>query len=1113
MNRNIRIALQVAAFGAALLIASSLASYSALMRDGAVAHPGDLDPTFGVGGKVITPVSIVNGDDYGNAVAIQNDGKIVVAGGSRNRVTDSDYAIARYNVDGSLDASFGSGGKVITSIGTGLGSSELINDIAIQGDGKIVVVGSTSDQNAFVTVRYNLDGSLDNSFGVGGKVFTTPTNGMFCTAYAVALQTDGNIVVAGYGHVDSVTSASDDFALVRYSSNGMLDTSFGTDGIVVTHIGDNKQISAYIYELAIQIDGKIVAAGRANNMNGPDFALARYNADGTLDAGFGTGGTVITPAGEICYSIVLQSDGKIVAAGTPKFSLARYNVDGTPDATFGGGGFVTTQIGQLGGGANDVAVQSDGKIVTAGSTAYFFDDSKFAVVRTNADGTPDMSFGIGGTVITTVGVSGVAKAAMVQNDGKIVVAGLSGDGQDANFALVRYDAGGALDMNFGSGGKVITQVAGDENADDYAQAVALQSDGKIVVAGNTYPYPAFALARYNSDGTLDTGFGSGGKVLTRFDRDNASAYAVTIQSDGKIILAGSTNAVYGSYDFALARYNSDGTLDTSFGIGGKVVTAVSDGGDIAHAITIQSDGKIITVGESSGRFALARYNIDGSLDTSFGNGGTVVTYLNGSAYAYAVALQNNGRIVATGYRQTSQSIYDFAMTRYNADGSLDTSFHGDGRFMTPLYYLYQAYAVAIQNDGRIVVAGRHGASGFALARIKTDGALDMTFGIDGEVLTPINQGTVNSISIQSDGKIVAAGSTGNPHYDADFALARYSSAGVLDQGFGSNGIVISPISEREDVANAVALQSDGKIVAVGSNKGLLDSDFALARFEGGTSSVPVSRRAFDFDGDGKADLSVFRPADSVWYIRSSSTNNLIAQSFGLSTDRLVPSDYDGDGRTDIGVFRDGMWYRLNSSDNAFVALQFGQAGDIPVPGDYDGDHKADAAVYRNGTWYIMQSSAGFTTVQFGTSTDKPVAADYDGDGKFDPAVYRDNTWYFLLSASGFTYVQFGIPTDSPVQADYDGDGTADVAVYRNGTWYVRPSSTTIPYFVTIYLGNGFPAIGTPVPADYDGDGKADIATYRDGSWYIRRSTIPGNYVTGEPFGATGDVALPSVYVP
>ena len=398
-------------------------------------------------------------------------------------------------------------------------------------------------------------------------------------------------------------------------SDGSLDTSFGSGGTVTTVIGSSND---FAYSTAIQSDGKIVAAGYSLNGSNSDFALARYNVDGSLDTSFGSGGKVTTAIGlyeDFAYSTAIQRDGKIVVAGysyngsNDDFALVRYNLNGSLDTSFGSGGKVTTAIGSSHDYANSVAIQSDGKIVVAG---YSFNGSNddFALARYNVDGSLDTSFGSGGKVTTAIGSSDEIYSVVIQSDGKIVASGNSWNGSNDDFALVRYNVDGSLDTSFGSGGKVTTAIG---PANDYADSVVIQSDGKIVVAGASWngENNDFALARYNVDGSLDTSFGIGGKVTTAIRSSDDSANFVVIQSDGKIVAAGySSNG--GKGVFALARYNVDGSLDTSFGTGGKVTTAIGSSEDDAYSVAIQSDGKIVAAGfsfnGSNYDFALARYN-------------------------------------------------------------------------------------------------------------------------------------------------------------------------------------------------------------------------------------------------------------------------------------------------------------------------------------------------------------------------------------------------------------------------------------------------------------------------------------------------------------------------
>ncbi len=275
-----------------------------------------------------------------------------------------------------------------------------------------------------------------------------------------------------------------------------------------------------------------------------------------------------------------------------------------------------------------------------------------------------------------------------------------------------------------------------------------------------------------------------------------------------------------------------------------------------------------------------------------------------------------------------------------------------------------------------------------------------------------------------------------------------------------------------------------------------------------------SNKKFDFDGDAKADISVFRPSTGFWYRINSADNSNFQIQFGAAGDVVAPADFDGDGKTDLSVFRPltGTWY-LSESTSGFVAVPFGQAGDVPVPADYDGDGKADIAVFRpsNGTWYVQGTTRGFFAVSFGQTGDIPQFNDFDGDGRADLAVYRpsNGVWYESLSSNNqFVAQQFGVSDDIPDAADFDGDGKTDLAVFRpsTGVWYLQQSTSG---FTAVQFGQ---AGDRPAAADFDGDGKADIALFRpnSGTWYINGSTSGFRTV---PFGQSDDVPVESAFVP
>lgn len=388
---------------------------------------------------------------------------------------------------------------------------------------------------------------------------------------------------------------------------------------------------------------------------------------------------------------------------------------------------------------------------------------------------------------------------------------------------------GSLDTTFNGTGKVTTPIG---SGNDLGLSTVIQPDGKTVVAGyarNTND--DFAVVRYNTDGALDTTFNGTGKVTTPVGTSSDQAYSIALQTDGKIVVAG--YAVLGSADFAVVRYNSDGTLDTTFNATGKVTTAFAGFDDIAYSVAIQSDGKIVAAGYSydgtKENFAVARYNSDGTLDTTFNGTGKVTTPIgSGSDLAQGVAIQG-GKIVAAGYTSVASS-HDFAVVRYNSDGTLDTTFNGTGKVTTPVGAGSDlAHAVAIQTDGRIVAAGTASGGGFAIVRYNDDGTLDTAFNGTGKFTTGAPGDSAYSVAIQTDGKILAAGTTFNGANN-DFSTVRLNTNGTLDTTFNATGRVVTGFGGGDDLGASVAIQPNGRIVVAGYTNNGSNYDFGVVAY-------------------------------------------------------------------------------------------------------------------------------------------------------------------------------------------------------------------------------------------------------------------------------------------
>jgi len=423
-------------------------------------------------------------------------------------------------------------------------------------------------------------------------------------------------------------------------------------------------------------------------------------------------------------------------------------------------------------------------------------------------------------------------------------------------AAPAWAAPSGLDPSFSADGRQMTQVGARAGGKD----VAVQPDGKVVVTGtihvNEDAVTRFGVVRYLPNGALDRSFSGDGKTAVAFGQNQSNdARAVALQPDGRIVVVGSTNPAQSSYDssdVALARLRSDGQLDTSFSSDGKQTAhfglpPVDEDGlrgasDEANDVALQPDGRIVVAGDAEGRFALARLRADGALDTSFAGDGNHASTFSTSSQAYALALAPDGKIVAAGTRRGGDS-NTFALARYRADGTLDTSFAGDGKQVTGFGEGgADAQGVALQPDGRIVLGGSFDdtwysgppnvRSKFALARYRPDGELDTSFGAEGRQTTSFYGRDVGKdLALQGDGKIVLAGTilfAGSP--PSAFGLARYRPDGELDTSFSPSGRQVTRFGSADASGEAVTVQANGRIVVAGS----ADSQFASARYLDGS---------------------------------------------------------------------------------------------------------------------------------------------------------------------------------------------------------------------------------------------------------------------------------------
>ena len=648
----------------------------------------------------------------------------------------------------------------------------------------------------------------------------------------------------------------------------------------------------------------------------------------------------------------------------------------------------------------------------------------------------------------------------------------------------------------------IVQVSNDYSA---SRSFAIQPDGKIVVAGDVirdHEQREFALSRINPDGTLDTSFGTNGIVVARLGNNADSVSKVRLQPDGKILLAGTSWADGTGYNILLVRYNSNGTLDTTFNSTGFVTRNINgESYDYAGDMAVLPDGKIVVVGSSNPGYAVGdilimRFNADGTLDTTFDGDGILVMTTTAGGAAGQIILLPDGKYLVTGYRNDGAKP-DFLLMRLNPDGSFDTSFGTGGATVASVSpdanYISSTDR---QSDGKIIAVGSN-----YIARFTSDGILDTTFGTGGTTRVPSVYET-NFVKVTTADKIMVSSR----------GVYRFTRNGALDTHFNNGGTRGMGIINFTCFSSAIDVQTDGKLL-VGGQCGGSPTNFTVVRFQ-----ETRTKRQLDFDGNGGTEFSVFRPSSGEWFRTApvSSPSLVTSVQFGVSTDRPVPADFTGDGRTDIAVFRPstGEWFVLRSENGSFYSFPFGTTGDIPVAADYDGDDLADAGIFRPSTsqWFIRKSSGGTIITTFGTSGDKPVPSDYDGDFKTDIAIYRPASgewWINKSSDDGIYAFQFGASTDKPVPGDYTGDNKTDAAFWRpsTGEWFILRSEDYSYYSSPFGLGDDL-----PTPGNFSGDGRFDFAVFRPSTntWHIQPT---GGAYFYRIFGAAGDQPLSNLFVP
>ena len=822
-------------------------------------------------------------------------------------------ALFIYAQPGSIDPTFN---PTDNGSGAGIGADEYVYSMAIQQNGKIIINGGYTTYNGSLQKsisRLNTDGTLDNSFTINeitGLITTT------------LIQADGKIIIGGsFTSINNTPKKN----IARLNADGTLDTSF------ISGTGANQTV----FKIITQIDGKIIISGDFTTYNGVSRnRIARLNIDGSLDTTFDLG----TGANGRIIPIAIQSNEKIIIGGDfttingiTRNRIAQLNTDGSLDTSFDPGTGLNS-------GSNSIAVQLEGKIIIGGNFTTFNDISQKQITRLNADGSLDTSFNIG------IGTNSTVNAISTQSDGKIVIGGTftTYNGISRN-GITRLNTDGSLDTSFSVG-------SGTGNGNVTSNRVycsAILTDGKIIIGGDFTSYNGTfqnRIARLNSNGSLDSTFNPSTAA-------NNAVLTTAIQADGKSIIGGHFSTYNGVLRNRIARLNLDGSVDTSFNFtadfnytkitatalqqNGKIIVLGSftnDSGQLfdrifrlntngsldtsflstsgeastplLKTIVIQSDDKILLGGDFTSyrdipRSKIARLNADGTLDTGFDSS----IGISNAGYVNSVAIEPDGKIIVGGFFSDYNGNARNKIARLNANGSLDTSSFNSGFGVGN----GEVNSISLQSDGKIIIVGNfldfNSTSRNRIARLKADGSLDTNF----------NLGTgassrVVSISIQPDDKIIIGGYFTSYNGIARSGIARLNADGSLDTGFNVGSGVNSIVA-------TTSIQSDGKIVVGGyfTNYNGFGKN-RIIRINGNTNTLSISESNNIFNS-----FMVYpNPSSGLFYVKTTLESTILSKvevKNSLGQTLLSKANFDPNQALNLNNYANGLYFIQITSEN------------------------------------------------------------------------------------------------------------------------------------------------------------------------------------------------------